>query len=468
VKLTARIRYSCVFVLLLSTVVNAQSLKITTTRSLSIDFSELDKLVPEELKEKSTPGTVITVISGDQVIYQKAFGVANVETGAPMDSQMLFRLGSTTKMFTAAALATLAEQNKINLNEPIGNRIKGLSPRIAKVTADHLLSNSAGFRDFAATVTSNDDPALGNMVKSWKDDVFFADEGEIYSYSSAGFWLSGFIVEELHGKPYADAMTDLVFKPVGMERTTLRPFQAITFPFATGHAVEGGKPVILRPMFNNVAMWPAGSIFSNAKDLSRWVIALLNDGRVDGTQVFSANVIKQMVQHHVPVPGENDSYYGYGLTIFKYHDLEFVGHGGFSRGYGSMIQMVPSRKFAVIVLTNKSGETMRKSLNKATELGLGLKLDAPQTPAQIAPPTESEMNEYVGSYSHAPQVWDVSVRAGKLYVKVEGKEYVMTKSGESKFTFGAQNENELVFVPGKNGKIQFLYTEIYAAKKVER
>ena len=78
-----------------------------------------------------------------------------------------------------------------------------------------------------------------------------------------------------------------------------------------------------------------------------------------------------MVQHHVPVPGETDSFYGYGLTVFKYKGLEFVGHGGFSRGYGSMIQMVPSRKFAVIVLTNKSGETMRKSLNKAMELGLG-------------------------------------------------------------------------------------------------
>ena len=466
-KLTARVRYCCVFMLLLLIAVNPQSLAVTTTRSAGIDFSELDKLVPEELKEKNTPGAVITVISGDQVIYQKAFGVSNVETGAPMETQMLFRLGSTTKMFTAAALATLAEQNKINLNESIGNRIKGLSPRIAKVTADHLLSNSAGFRDFAATVTSNDDPALGNMVKSWKDDVFFADEGEIYSYSSAGFWLSGFIVEELHGKPYADAMVDLVFKPVGMERTTLRPFQAITFPFATGHAVEGGKPMILRPMFNNVAMWPAGSIFSNAKDLSRWVIALLNDGRVDGSQVFSSNVIKQMVQHHVAVPGENDSYYGYGLTIFKYHDLEFVGHGGFSRGYGSMIQMVPSRKFAVIVLTNKSGETMRKSLSKATELGLGIKEEPPK-PAPVTPPTEAEMKEYVGAYSHAPQTWEVSVKDGKLYVKVDGNEQVMTKSGDRKFTFGAQNENELVFVPGKNGKIQFLYTEIYAAKKVER
>ena len=433
----------------------------------TVDFSELDKLIPEELKEKNTPGAVITVVSGDQVVYQKAFGVANVETNAAMQPEMLFRLGSTTKMFTAAALVALAEKQKIDLNEPIGNRIKGLNPGLAKATAHHLLSNSAGVRDFAAPVISNDDASLGNMVRSWKDDVFFADQGDIYSYSSAGFWLSGFVVEELQGKPYADAMTELLFKPLGMERTTLRPLMAITYPFAHGHAIEAGKPAILRPLFNNVAMWPAGSMWSNAKDLSRWVIAFLNEGRLEGKQMLSTSLINQMVQHHVRVPGEADSYYAYGLTTFKYRGLEFVGHGGFSRGYGSMIQMVPSRRFAVIVLTNKSGETMRKSLNRATELGLGLKDDEPVKPASFAPLTNSEMSEYVGTYSHAPQTWEVSVKEGKLYVKVDSNEHALTKSGERKFTFGAQNENELVFVPGKSGKIEFLFTELYGAKKVK-
>jgi CubicO group peptidase (beta-lactamase class C family) len=432
-----------------------------------VDYSELDKLVPVELKEKNMPGTVITIISGDSIVYQKAFGVANVETNASMQTEMLFRLGSTTKMFTAAALLTLAEKGKIKLNEPIGNRVKGLDPKLGQVTPHYLLSNSAGIRDFAAPTISNDDAALGNMVRGWKDDVFFADQGEIYSYSSAGFWLSGFVVEDLYGKPYADAMTELLFTPLGMERTTLRPFMAITYPFATGHAVEGGKPTILRPMFNNVAMWPAGSIFSNAKDLSRWVIALMNEGKVEGKQLLPASLINQMVQHHVPVPGETDSYYGYGLTVFKYKGLEFVGHGGFSRGYGSMIQMVPSRKFAVIVLTNKSGETMRKSLNKVMELGLGLKDDEQAQAKTVAPAVESEMKEYVGTYSHAPQTWEVSLRDGKLFMKFDGKDYAMTKSGERKFTFGAQNENEVVFVVGKSGKIEFMFTELYGAKKIK-
>src|SRR5215216_4761445 len=140
-----------------------------TSSPPAIDFSELDKLVPAELKEKNTPGAVITVVSGDQIIYQKAFGVANVETNAQMQPEMLFRLGSTTKMFTAAALLTLAEQDKIKLNEPIGSRVKGLNGRVGQVTPHYLLSNSAGVRDFAAPTISSDDPALGNMVRSWQD-----------------------------------------------------------------------------------------------------------------------------------------------------------------------------------------------------------------------------------------------------------------------------------------------------------
>jgi CubicO group peptidase (beta-lactamase class C family) len=437
------------------------------TSVIGSDFSELDKLVPVELKEKNTPGAVIAIVSGDRVVYQKAFGLANVETNTPMQEEMLFRLGSTTKMFTAAALLALAEQGKIKLNEPIGNHVKGLHSRIAQTTPHHLLSNSAGIRDFAAPVVSQDDSALAQMVRGWKDEIFFADQGEIYSYSSAGFWLSGFVIEELHGRPYGDAMDELLFKPVGMQRTTLRPLLAMTYPFANAHAIDAGRPTLVRPFFNNVAMWPAGSIFSNAKDLSRWVIALLNEGRLEGKQVVPAAVVKQLGMHHVRVPGESDAYYGYGLTVFKDRGLEFVAHGGFSRGYGSMIQMVPERKFAVIVLTNKSGETMRKTLNRATEIALGLKPEEPAKPAPVAPLTRSEMSEYVGTYSHAPQTWEIFVKGEGLYVKLGNEESLLMKSGERKFTYGAANENELVFVPAKNGKIELLFSVLYGAKKIE-
>src|SRR5207244_4091663 len=92
------------------------------------DFGSLDGVVREELQQTRTPGAAVAVVLGDRIIFAKGFGVANVETEEPVRPEMLFRLGSTTKMFTAATLVALAEQGKINLNDPIGKVVQGLSP----------------------------------------------------------------------------------------------------------------------------------------------------------------------------------------------------------------------------------------------------------------------------------------------------------------------------------------------------
>ncbi|MCI0662074.1 MAG: beta-lactamase family protein [Acidobacteria bacterium] len=238
-----------------------------------IDFTELDKLALEELKQKNTPGAAVAVIKDGRLIYAKGYGVASVETGSPVTPEMLFRLGSTTKMLTASALVTLAAAGKLKLDEPIGNYVKGLNQQLAQVTSHQLLSHSAGLRDFAATVTSNDDAALGSQARSWKEDVFFTDPGKIYSYSSSGYWLAGLVVEEVSGKPYADAMDELLFKPLGMSWSTLRPSVAMTYPLTAGHRIENRPAVasqVIRPAFNNTAMWPGGSVYSNVGDLARF------------------------------------------------------------------------------------------------------------------------------------------------------------------------------------------------------
>ena len=93
-----------------------------------VDYSELDRLIPAELKEKHTPGAVITVISGDTIVYQKAFGVANVETNAPMQTEMLFRLGSTTKMFTA-----LMNDGQVDGKQPLAATSFSFTPGFSPV-----------------------------------------------------------------------------------------------------------------------------------------------------------------------------------------------------------------------------------------------------------------------------------------------------------------------------------------------
>lgn len=429
-----------------------------------IDFAELDKVALEELKQRNTPGAAVAVIKDGQVIYAKGYGVASIETGAPVTPDMLFRLGSTTKMLTAAALVTLAASGKLKLDAPIGDYVKGLNPRLAQVTAHQLLSHSAGLRDFAATITSNDDAALGNQARSWKEDVFFTEPGKIYSYSSPGYWLAGLVVEEVGAKPYADAMAELLFKPLGMSRSTLRPSVAMTYPLTTGHRIENNMAVVIRPAFNNTAMWPGGSVYSNVGDLARFVIALMNEGRLEGKQALAPMAVAKLPAPHVTLPGTTDVNYGYGLMSYNYRGVRVTQHGGASTGYGSTIQLVPEHKFAVIVLTNRSGETLPRATDKATELLLPLKPPEPEVTNSAPPPSEAEMAGYVGRYSHAPQTWEVFVKEGKLWLKHEGGESELKRIGPATFTYG--QGDELVFALGADGKVEHLFLGMYAAKKV--
>jgi CubicO group peptidase (beta-lactamase class C family) len=133
--------------------------------------------VRAELRSTHTPGAAVTVIVGGRVVYSEGFGLANVDTGARVTPSTLFRLGSSTKMLTGAALVRSGRQGKIRLDAPIGTYAKGLAPRLAQLTTHRLLSNSAGMADFAAPFVSHDDSALATMIRGWKDDALFGEPG---------------------------------------------------------------------------------------------------------------------------------------------------------------------------------------------------------------------------------------------------------------------------------------------------
>ena len=431
------------------------------------DMSALEKVLQEELKATRTPGAAIALVSGERVIYAKGFGLANVETGAQVTPEMLFRLGSTTKMFTAAALVALASQGKIKLDGPIGSYAKGLHPNLARIKVHQLISNSGGMADIQAPI-SQDDEALARMVRGWKDEVRFTEPGEIYSYSSAGFWLAGYVIEEVTKKHYADAMSELVFQPLGMKSTTLRPLMAMTYPLSMGHGTSGKEPpAIIRPAFNNVAQWPAGSIYSSAHELSRFVIAMLNGGRVEGKQLLPAEVFSRLQGQYISMPGEPGVHYGYGLLNFEQRGVRVVMHGGFSRGYGSMIQMMPEQRFAIIVVTNRSGETLSRTRNKAMEMFLPLKPEAAAQPRTAQPLSAAEMEDFSGTYQNGPQSWEIFVKDGKLFYKQPESNVELSKTAPNRLSFGPEMENELIFVPDARGKMEYVFDGLYSAKRTK-
>jgi CubicO group peptidase (beta-lactamase class C family) len=435
------------------------------------NFNELEKVAIDELHQQNTPGAAIGIVSGDRLIYVKGIGMSDIETGTPLAPEMLFRVGSTTKMFTATALVSLAEEGKIKLDDPIGLVVKGLDPKIAAVTAHQLLTHTSGFLDEAPMYGSQDEDALENEVKSWREDSFFTTPGDIYSYSNPGYWLAGFIVQDLSGKLYADAMNDRIFAPLGMTRTTLRLTVAMTYPLAQGHDASPGRaPTVVRPFANNTASWPAGSIFSNVQDLSRFVIAFMNDGKIDTKQVISPAVIKSLTTPHISVPGTQEVHYGYGLELLEERGVHMVRHAGSRSGYGSLIWMVPDYRFAVIILANRTGANLSQTAEKAMEMMLPLGPKAPAEAEKDLPISDADKAAWVGTYVQPPgQELEIVLKDGRLFLRRGTSELPIRKTGENRISVappGASRGQQFFIVRGKDGKTLYLYAGGRAARKI--
>src|SRR6187399_2308746 len=130
------------------------------------DFARLEQVALAELKTSNTPGAAIGIVRDGKLLWSKGLGLANVETGQAVTPEMLFRLGSTTKMFTAAALVTLAEDGKLKLDEPISRCVTGLHPKIGGLTPHQLLTHTAGLTDESIMSGRHDDAALGDNART--------------------------------------------------------------------------------------------------------------------------------------------------------------------------------------------------------------------------------------------------------------------------------------------------------------
>ena len=436
----------------------------------TINFSELEATVNEELKATNIPGAAVAVVIGDRVVFAKGFGVSDIETGTPVNPDTLFRIASTTKMLTAAAAVALAQQGKLELNAPIGKYLP-LSPKLASVTMNQLLSHTAGIRDGASFNGPHDDSALANFVRSWTDDYLVAEPGEIFSYSNLGYVLAARVLEEVIGKPFADVMNDVLFRPLGMRRTTLRPIMAMTYPLAQGHDILSGQtnPTIVRPFADDSRYWANGGVFTSVLDFARFAIAIVNRGKIEGQQALSPTVIAKLSTPYVDTPGGNADErprYAYGLNVRDYRGVRVLQHGGLRVGFGSLVRMVPEYHFAVIVLTNKSNGLLLKTLEKATELAVPLQPKTTSPPREPIAMSEAEMRSYVGIYQNAPDYLrlELVVKDGRLFLRQSGQSEMsqVVKVGDKIFNAAGQ---EFLLIQG-TGKAKYMHLAAHALRKM--
>jgi hypothetical protein len=240
----------------------------------------------------------------------------------------------------------------------------------------------------------------------------------------------------------------------------------MTWPLAVGHdAADGKPPTVIRPLADNAGTWPAGQLFSSAPEFARFCIALMDEGRLDARPALPPAVVARLTTTQVALAGR-EGHYGYGISLRDEGGLRWWLHTGSRAGYGSIVRMCPSKKFAVIVLANRTGQHLPRVAEKAVSLVLGIAPTA-RPAAQKLTMTADEMARLAGTYTNGRTSVTLRVRDGQL-VGAQGG--VWKKTGEDRYTRSAVGNTpaaEFVFTAGLDGAGAYLVRTGRALRRVE-
>lgn len=426
-------------------------------------FAALDSVVRASLERTGAPGASVAVVIDGTIAFARGYGVANLESGAPVTTETLFRVGSVTKMVTGALLAQLAESGRIDLAAPISRYVPELAgKRVGAVTTNQLLTHNAGWLDNAVAYGRMGEGALGEVMREVGDTLFLTEPGRVLSYSNPGYSMAGYVAEQAGGKRFATLAEEMVLRPAGMSLSTFRPLEAVTRSFAQGHEGPPGQPGrVVRPFTENTAQWAAGFLFSNATELARFAVMVMAGGMVEGQIVLAPGAVQRLTAGQVPMPGREaaGARYAYGLVESRRDGQRLLDHGGAINGFHANVVMVPERRFAVVVLTNRGGNPLAPVTEHALRTLAGL---APASSAAMTPrqPTAEERAALVGRYGHGPVQVTLSERDGGLILTQGPASLEVLIHGDRTIGFqppGAPQPTRVVYVPGPDGRVAYLH-----------
>lgn len=383
---------------------------VLSTRN-SLD-SDLHACIEQAMTHYHIPGVAVGVYhDGSQQVG--GLGVTNVDHPLAVDARTLYQIGSISKTFTGTTAMRLVEQGKLDLDAPIRTYLPDLrladAEATERATMKHLLTHTGGWvGDYFDDLGAGDD-ALAKMTAAMADVPQVAPLGTLWSYNNAGFALAGRVIEVLTDQPFEAAVQSLVLDPLGMRHTFYFARNIITERFAVGHTVENDTPTVARPWELPRTVNPAGGLLSDVLDLLVYARFHMGDGTAqDGTRVLSPESLAFM-QSPLYSKGSSGEM---GLTWM----LEAVGgvrtvrHGGGTVGQQTTFVMVPSRNFALAVLTNADRGSELHGEATQWMLRRSLGLEDPE-PAILNAPA-NQLASYAGRYTSAMNDLELTVRDG--------------------------------------------------------
>jgi CubicO group peptidase (beta-lactamase class C family) len=331
----------------------------------------LDEYVTKAIKDWSVPGVAIAVIKDDRIVLAKGYGVRELGKPEPVDEKTLFAIGSSSKAFTAAAVAMLVDDKKLTWDDPATKFLPAFQlydPYVTReLTVRDLLTHRVGLERgdqlWYATTFERDD--ILRRIRYLKPSSSLRSK---FGYQNIMFLAAGQIVRSVSGQEWDDFVRERIFVPLGMKDTGTSIRALPRSPdVATPHSKFDGKVVPI-PYRNIDNIAPAGSINSNVLDLSQWVRLHLGNGKYEGKQVISAAGVKEMstpqtiIRIEGPMtalyPEAHFLTYGLGWFLSDYRGRKLVEHGGSIDGMRALVAMIPEEKLGVAILTNLSGSVL--------------------------------------------------------------------------------------------------------------
>ena len=321
-----------------------------------------------------SPGAVVGVIRDGEVVFAKAYGMANLPHAVPNTAETRFNIGSVSKQFTAFALALLEARGELSLDDPVREHLPELPEFDDVVTLRHVLTHTSGYRETygmgrlaGMPPEQSRYPREGALDVVQRQTALEFPAGSQWQYNSSAYVLLAMVIERVTGEPFPQWMDENVFDPIGMDRTVVEPDVEAVIPGAADSYTdaEGGGYLT---GFGNRAYWGAADIYTTVADLAKW-LDNLDTGEVGGRAVQ-----QRMRERFVLTSGDTLSY-ALGVRVAPHRGLVRLQHGGSQAGYRAFLSFYPELDAGVVVMSNYDGVDATTLGERVEEMFFGDRLE---------------------------------------------------------------------------------------------
>jgi len=401
--------------------------------------SQFDTLIQEKYKVEE-PGAAALVAKGSDILYRKAFGMADLENKVVLTPDHVFEIGSITKQFTAVAILMLLEEGKLALTDPITKFIPTYPMHGHTITVHHLLTHTSGIKSYTSmeswTKLWRQDKTPMEMIDLFKSEPMDFAPGEKWMYNNSAYFMLGYVIEKASGIPYPEFLEKRIFIPLGMKSSYYGDMSRLIPHRARGY--QHGEIFKNAEYLSLTQPYAAGSIMSTVDDLLAW-----NRAIHAGKLVKKETLQKAFTDYKLN--NGKSTHYGYGWALSEINGSPTLEHSGGIFGYTTNGIYLPKEDVYVIFLTNRDDRDPSEVSLKMAALAIG----KPFTKAEA----KIKLDEaYAKSLTG---VYDFDEGISRVITYAEGQLYSQRAGANFKYKLLPQDKTHFLF-EGDNSSIEFV------------